>query len=387
MSQQSARAPSDRPGGGRPAIPVVNHRLSEEEIAAVSNVLRSESLTTGPEVAAFETELADFFGRGPVLACSSCTAALHLALLACGIGVGDEVITTPITFPATANMILAVGATPVFADVDDTLNLDPDSVDEMITDRTRAILPVHIGGNPAAMSDLLSIARGADLRVIVDAAHAIASHIDRSHVSQFGDAVCFSFYATKNITTGEGGALVGDADVMERARLLSRHGLSFAWDPETPSIAEAYEPRAAGLKYNMTDIAAAIGRVQLRRISELQDIRSACARAYDESLGQRDDILLPARPRRGEHSWYLYQVILADAETRHAATQRLVRNGVRSGAYYRPLHLYDFYRRKAKWRSLRTAEEIYPRLLALPIHARLTPELAVDIARVLLGQR
>jgi dTDP-4-amino-4,6-dideoxygalactose transaminase len=365
-------------------IEVVAHRIGEAEIAATERVLSSVSVTTGPEVAAFEHELSDHFGATAVLACSSGTAALHLALLAARIGPGDEVITTTTTFPATANAVLIAGATPVLVDIDPrTLNIDPAAVEAALTPRTKAIMPVHLGGLPADMAALRATAARYGLLLIADCAHAVDSTLDVAHVAGASDLACFSFYATKNITSVEGGALVGPPDVVDRARRLARHGLDFTWDPHTPSIARSIKPVAAGFKYNLTDLHAAVGRVQLARLESLQHVRTRAAEAYDAAFGLLSALMLPAKTAPGErHSWYLYQVVTRTPSQAQAIRSTLSSLDIATGAYYHPLHLYDFYREAARVTECPAAEAVWPCMVALPMHARLDDG---SVARVIDG--
>lgn len=367
-------------------VPLFRHSIASAEISAARRVLRSPNHTTGPEVGLFEAELSSFFGTSNVLATASCTAALHLAMLAIGVGPGDEVITTPITFPATVNAILLCGATPVFADVNlATLNMEPQAVEEQVTPQTRAILPVHMGGYPVAMTDILAIGSRYQIPVIVDAAHAVASYLDGGHIAAYGDLVCFSFYATKNLSTVEGGALTGRADLVARARLLSRHGIEFEWDPLTPGVARRFTPVAVGLKYNMNDVQAAIGRVQLSRLAALQRRRLAVAHLYDSRF--RDEpAISPIGPTTATitSSWYLYQVLLPEHTDIAAVQTSMRRDGISTGRFYSPLHLHDLYAMSCRWSSLTHAENAYRRLLALPIHPAMTMAAANRVADALL---
>jgi dTDP-4-amino-4,6-dideoxygalactose transaminase len=344
-------------------IPVVAHNVGVDELAAAARVLGSESLTTGPEVARFEADLASYFGTDDVYACGSCSAALHLAILAAGVGPGDEVITSAVTFPATVNAILLAGATPVFVDIDPvTLNITDASVASAVTSRTRAVLAVHMGGVPVNLDALTRTCRERRLLLLVDAAHAVASTWSGRHVAQFGDAVCFSFYATKNMTTLEGGALTGSGAIIERARILGRHGMKFNWSTVTPSIAVSFEPVVAGYKYNMTDVQAAIGRVQLSRLETLQAVRVTTATIYDEGLSSCEGLTLPRPvPARDVHSWYLYQVQLPPSAPRDAFRAALRLRGIETGAYYRPLHQYPLYASAAEGIRSAAADAAYER--------------------------
>jgi len=372
----------------RPPIPVVAHTLGERERAAAAAVLAGEAITTGPQAHAFEADLAAWTGTDTVLAVNSCTAALHLALLACDLGPGDEVITSPVTFPATINVIRLVGATPVLADVDPvTLNLDPAAVARAITPRTRAILPVHMGGVACDMHALGQIADAHGLRTIADAAHAIDTRHAGAHVADLGDLCAFSFYATKNMTTVEGGALCGDPSLVERARTLSRHGLRFDWGPDHASVARGYEPAAPGLKYNMTDVAAAIGRVQLDRLPDLQRRRRSAAAAYDAALDGHPSLAAPpGAAERDDQGLYLYQAEVRRPEDRPALCELLADAGVTTGFYYTPLHHYALYANAARG-PLPGADRAVGRFVALPMHAALDDRAVARVVAALAATR
>jgi len=265
-------------------LPFAAPLLGDEEIQEVVHCLRSGWLTTGHKVKQFEREFGEFIGAKHALAVNSCTAALHLALEAVGVGPGDEVITTPMTFTATAAVIEHLGARPVFADVTaQTLNIDPEQIRRRLSPRTKAILPVHFAGQACDMDAIVDIARGAGVPVIEDAAHAIPTRYNGRMVGTLSDITCFSFYATKNVTTGEGGMVVTDRDdIMERMRLMHLHGMSKdAWKRYTQNGSWSYEILAPGFKYNLTDIAAAIGIHQLRKCQAFHRRRLTIADQYD----------------------------------------------------------------------------------------------------------
>src|SRR5579863_6264984 len=255
-----------------PFIPFARPDYADAEVAEVADAIRSGWVTTGPKTAQFEREFREYAGARHALAVNSCTAGLHLALAALGMGPGDEVITTPLTFCATVNVILQVGATPVLADIGPDLNIDPAAVERVITARTRAILPVHIAGLPCDMRSIWEIARRHGLKVVEDAAHAAGSRLDGLPIGGGGsDAVAFSFYATKNLSTGEGGMVVTpDSALEERMRLLCLHGISRdAWNRYSEKGNWYYEVVACGFKYNLSDILAALGLVQLRKLEAM----------------------------------------------------------------------------------------------------------------------
>lgn len=364
--------------------------IGDEEIAEVVETMRSGWLTTGPRVEQFEAALADSLGSGVEVVCvNSGTAALHLALLAAGIGPGDEVITTPMTWPATANMIMLAGARPVFVDIDrHSLNMRPDLVEEAITSKTKAILPVHFAGLCCDMEALGEIASRHGLAIIEDAAHAFGAECDRGRAGCLGLAGCFSFHPTKPITTGEGGALVTcDSEIAARARLLAFHGVTRGAHARATGTAD-YEVVALGFKYNMLDLQAAIGLHQLARADELRRRRAAIAALYRQFLGDADGDLLwlpPDAPSGWTHSWHLYVIKL------NLERLRLDRSGFRAalrernigtGLHYLSLHLQPLYVRELGCRPEDCPEATWAsqRVVSLPLFADMTEADAADVA-------
>jgi len=263
--------------------------LGEDAIEAVVDAIRSTWLTTGPRAEPFEREFQAYLGAAHALAVNSCTAAMHLALAALGVEPGDEVITPPLTFCATVNVILQVGATPVLADIGEELNLDPTRVEAMITPRTKAILPVHYGGLPCRMDAIWALAEKHGLKVIEDGAHAAgAEYRGRKIGAGPSDAVCFSFYANKNMTTGEGGMVTTpSAELVEKMRMFALHGMSRdAWNRYAERGSWYYEVVECGFKYNLSDTLAAIGLVQLRKLDQMNARRAEIARQYNEAFGK-----------------------------------------------------------------------------------------------------
>jgi dTDP-4-amino-4,6-dideoxygalactose transaminase len=366
-------------------VPFAPPSVGSQEIAEVVATLESGWLTTGPRVASFEHAFAGYVGATHALAVNSCTAALHLSLLACGVADGDEVITTPLTFCATANVIVHTGATPVFADIDPvSCNLDPRAVEAALTDRTRVIMPVHYAGRPADMTAFLSIARTAGLRIVEDAAHCVEGAIDGQHVGSIGDFTCFSFYATKNLTTGEGG-MVTTAD--ERAasfmRTASLHGMSRdGWARYAPGGSPHYDVVTAGFKYNMMDLQAAIGLHQLSRIEQMHARREAICTRYDEALAMLP-LMLPAPVDAGVvHARHLYPVLLdeqAAGISRDTLHARLRAHGISTSVHFRAVHLHPYYQERFGFRRgmFPVAESVSDRTLSLPLSAAMTEE-AID---------
>lgn len=352
-------------------IPLSLPDIAQAEIDAVTAVLRTPHLSLGPELTRFEAALADYHGVAHAVAVSSGTAGLHLALLTLGIGTGDEVIVPSFTFIAVANAVVQAGATPVFAEIDRvTLNLDPASVEEAITARTRAILVVHTFGVPAEMDALIEIARRRKLFLIEDACEAIGAEFDHRRVGSFGDLAVFGFYPNKQITTGEGGAvLTRDAAHAARLRSLRNQGRAPSGD-----WLDHAEP---GYNYRLSELACALGRVQLGRIGEILALRQAAAERYDTLLSGIPGLELPplALSRRAL-SWFVYVVRLPEQANRDQVQSALAERGIATGRYFAPIHLQPAWRghSSAVRTSLLLTESIARRTLALPFFNRITPE-------------
>lgn len=329
-----------------PFLPFSRPTIDEATIAAVSDVLRSGWITSGPKVQAFEALLSDYFGGRPVRTFNSGTCTMEIALRIAGIGPGDEVITTPISWVATANVIIEVGATPVFADIDPkTRNIDLDLLEAAITPATRAIIPVYLSGLPVDMDRLYTIAKKYNLRVIEDAAQAIGSTWKGQRIGAFGDFASFSFQANKNITTGEGGCLV--LNNMEEARLAEKYRLQGV----TRSGLDGIDVDVLGGKYNMTDITAAIGLGQMANIDAITSHRRALAQHYFDCFGpdfeERTGAQLPL-PAFDTSNWHLFQIILPqrDGLTRAGFMAKMMELNIGIGYHYAPIHLFTLYRER-----------------------------------------
>jgi dTDP-4-amino-4,6-dideoxygalactose transaminase len=364
-------------------IPFHQVDITEAEIEEVVDSLRSGWLTTGPKTARFAEEFRSCIGCTYALPLSSCTAALHLGLLALGVRPGDEVITTTLTFVSTVTTILHVGARPVLVDVDAaTLNLDPQRVAEAVTPRTKAIVPVHFGGLPCDMAAIQAIARDHRLRILEDAAHAFPATSLGRRIGTIGDATAFSFYATKTLATGEGGMLTTNDDrVMDLAQTLSLHGMSRdAWKRYTASGSWWYDVTAPGYKYNMSDLVAAIGLHQLRRARELHQRRAWLAQAYRQRLQALPFLTLPAlAPPGDEHAWHLFPVRLRPERlslNREGFVAALAARGVSASVHFIPVHLHSFYRRTFGYRQgdFPCAERAYATIVSLPLFTRMTED-------------
>ncbi len=372
------------PSESKTKIIVPFHRpcLGPEEEAEVIDTLRSGWLTTGPKTKRFEKEFAAYTGAKHAIAVNSCTAALHTSLVALGIGPGDEVITTPITFASTANVIEHVGAKPVFVDVEpDTLNLNPALLEQAITTKTKAIIPVHFAGHPCDMDAIQTIATAHGLHVIEDAAHAIESVYQGKKIGSISRTTCFSFYATKNMTTGEGGMITTqDNELAERLRVLSLHGISTdAWKRYGPQGYKHWDILEPGFKYNMFDIQAAIGLHQLRKIDNFHALRQRWVHRYDEAFADLAELIRLRRRTNITCAFHLYAVRF-DTESlslsRDQIIQKLQERGIGIGVHFRAVHLHPFYRIKYGYcpGTFPVAEYAGDRLISLPLFPTLTEE-------------
>jgi dTDP-4-amino-4,6-dideoxygalactose transaminase len=355
-------------------------RIEEQSIEDVADVLRSGWLGSGPRCKAFEAAFESYVQAGAALAMNSCTAALHLALLALDIGPGDEVITTPMTFCATSNVIVHAGATPVFADIDPiTWNLDPAQVAGKITARTKAILPVHYLGRPCDVEAFDRIARKHNLKVIYDAAHAIEARVGGKSVANWGDATCYSFHTTKNITTGEGGMLVSQqADIIRKAAVLRQNGLDAdSWTRYQGKRFGRYLTVTAGFKYNMSDINAAIGLTQLPRIEEWLVRREEIWTQYLREL-EPLPFILPAPVAEGtRHARHLFTPLL-DLDragfSRDELIEQLKERGVGTGIHFVGLHDHPFYQQQFDLKRLDYPQSAFvtDRTFSVPLSSKLT---------------
>jgi dTDP-4-amino-4,6-dideoxygalactose transaminase len=368
-----------------PVVPFAPPDLSSSEIDEVVDTLQSGWLSTGPRVKQFEREFAAYTGAGHALAVNSCTAALHLSLVASGVGSGDEVVTTPLTFCATANVAVHVGATPVFADIDPfSLNIAPAAVEQALTSRTRAIIAVHYAGLPADVHTLLAQARARGITLIEDAAHCVEGVADGAKVGAIGDFTCFSFYATKNLTTGEGGMVTtNDERAAALMRVASLHGMSRdAWARYLPGGSSQYDVVMPGFKYNMMDLQAAIGLHQLARLQAMHARRAAIAAQYDAAFAELP-LRLPARPDAGTvHAHHLYAVLVDEDSaglSRDTLQARLRDRGVMTSVHFRALHLHPYYQQRFGFARgmYPVAESVSDTTLSLPLSSAMTAS-AVD---------
>jgi len=377
-------------------LPFALPEIGEEEIAEVVDTLRSGWVTTGPKARRFEQDFVKFLGDDALqaIAVNSATAGLHLALEAIGIGPGDEVITTTHTFTATAEVVRYMGADVVLVDIDPaTLNIDPKAVEAAITPRTKAIMPVHYAGLSVDMDAIMAIARKHNLKVVEDAAHALPTTFKGQTIGTLqSDVTVFSFYANKTMTTGEGGMVVTrDEQIAARCKVMRLHGISRdAFDRFTAKVPSwYYEIVAPGFKYNLTDIAAALGLHQLQRVRGFQVRREQIASRYDEAFADLP-ILLPPRPANpGDlHSWHLYVVRLSDEAqiNRDQLIDALFADGIGVSVHYIPLHLHPYWKDRygLKPEQFPHSQHAYERMLTLPLYTKMTD---ADVERVITSVR
>ena len=370
--------------------------IEEVDIEEVIDTLRSGWIGTGPKTKQFEDDFRAYKGASNAIAVNSCTAALHLSLLASDIGPGDEVITSPLTFCATVNTIIHTGATPVLADVDPvTMNIDPAEVERRITPRTRAIMPIHLTGRACDMGALMDIARRHNLMVIEDCAHAIETEWQGQKAGTIGDYGCFSFYVTKNIITGEGGMVIAaDDQRAARARVLSLHGMDRdAWKRFSSSGYRHYEVVAPGYKYNMMDLQAALGLQQLKRVEPYWQRRAAIWAQYNPAFAGRP-ATTPAPVEAGSrHAYHLYTLLIDEARagiSRDDFLEAITAHNIGVGVHYLSMPEHAYYRERYGWQpeDYPHAMRIGRQTISLPLSARLTDADVADViqaVRLVLG--
>ena len=372
----------------RTFLPFALPDLDETEYIEMRDALDSGWITTGPKTKQFEASFAKAVGSKHAIAVNSCTAAMHLGLEALGLEPGDEVITTPYTFAATAEVIRYLGARPVFVDVEaEAFNINPMDIESAITHRTRALLPVHLAGHPADMDAILNIACKHSLPVIEDAAHAFPTRYNGAIVGSIGDMTCFSFYATKTITTGEGGMITTDNDDWaDRCRIMSLHGISRdAWKRYTVEGNWYYEIVAPGYKYNMTDVAAAMGLAQLRKANRMWLRRKQIAVKFNEAFVGIPSLQVPHDDPEMQHAWHLYMLRLNLEQLtidRARFLEELKGLGIGCSVHFIPLHIHPYYRDLYGYKpnDFPIAYREYLREISLPIYSKMTDD---DVQRVI----
>jgi len=368
--------------------------VGQEEIDEVIDALKSGWLTAGPKTRQFEQEFRTAFQTPGALALNSCTAGLHVALKVLNIGPGDEVITTPMTFAASVNVIEHVGAKPVLVDVEpDTLNIQPDAVQRAITNATKAIIAVHYAGHPVELNALRSIASEYQLHLVEDAAHAVGAEFEGQPIGSGENLTAFSFYATKNLTTGEGGMLTGSQDLLDHARIVSLHGMSReAWSRYAAGGKWAYDIVEPGFKYNMTDIQAAIGLQQLRRFPKMQDRRRQIVEMYNEAFSRHAAFLTPSTRSHVTNAWHLYVLRLRAGEMtigRDQFIQEMTARKIGTSVHFIPIHMHSFYRDKYGYHpdDYPVANAAYQSMLSLPLSPSMTDQDVADVIEAVLDIR
>lgn len=367
--------------------------IGQEEINEVVDSLRTDWITTGPKVKRLEDEFSSAIACESALALNSGTAAMHVALAALGVGHGDAVITTPMTFCSTIHVIEQVGAVPILADVSpDTLNIDPNKIEDVLRSAIRnsqsaikAILPVHLYGHPCDMDAIMELARKYDLRVIEDAAHALPAKHKGRFVGTIGDLTAFSFYATKNMTTGEGGMLTGPAELIEEARIWSLHGMSRdSWKRYSSEGTWYYEVIRPGFKYNMPDITASIGIQQLKKLSGFQSRRREIVRRYNEAFLKFEELQIPIERPEVEHAWHLYVIRLNLNRlkiSRNQFIEELKARNIVTSVHFIPIHVHPYYRDKYGYKpdDFPVAYREYQRIISLPLYPKMTDQDVADV--------
>ena len=372
-------------------LPFAPPAIGKEEIAEVADTLCSGWISTGPKTHRFEQLFADHRRAPAALALNSCTAGLELALRVVGVGPGDEVITTPLTFAASVNVIEHTGARPIFVDVEPaTLTIDVDLLESAITSRTKAIIAVHYAGHPVDLDPIGTIAERHGISLIEDAAHAIPAAYKGRPIGSGNNLASFSFYATKNLTTGEGGMLTGDPALLETARVLSLHGMSRdAWRRYERGGSWRYEIVTPGFKYNMSDIQASLGLRQLDKLAWMHQRRKAIAARYSKAFSDSHALETPVQLRTVEHAWHLY-VLRLRAETLHidrdSFLELLAERNIGCSVHFIPMHTQPYYRDKYGWRpdAFPVAYSNFARMLSLPLHPGLEDSDVDDVINAVM---
>jgi dTDP-4-amino-4,6-dideoxygalactose transaminase len=367
-------------------LPFSPPAIGPEEIAEVVDTLKSDWITTGPKTRQFEHDFAQFIGAPAALAVSSATDAMQVGLAALGVGPGDDVITTAMTFCSTVHVIEHLGARPVLVDVEpDTLCIDPGAVERAVTPRTRGVLPVHIYGHPCELDPLLDLAAARGLFVLEDAAHSLPARYKGRLVGTIGTATAFSFYATKNMTTAEGGMLTGDGDLIAKARIWSLHGMSRdAYNRYSAEGSWFYEVVLPGFKCNMTDIHASLGLQQLKKLPRFQDRRREVVRRYQAAFGGCPELQIPTERPDVESAWHIYPLRLV-LETLRIGRNRFIEEmkarNIGTSVHFIPVHMHPYYREKYGYSAadFPVAAANYERLVSLPLHPRLSDEDVDDV--------
>lgn len=362
---------------GRKMIPYGRQTIEEDDVQAVVDVLRSDYLTTGPKIAEFEKMVADYVGAKYAVAISNGTSALHAACFAARIQPGDEVITTPLTFAASSNCVLYCGGTPVFADVDPkTYNIDPEDIRRKITDKTKAIIAVHLAGQPCDMDEIHKIAKEHDLLVIEDGAHALGSVYKGKKIGTLSDMTTFSFHPVKPITTGEGGMIVTDnKEFYQKMMLFRSHGITRDENLMTRNDGPwFYQQLDLGYNYRITDIQCALGCSQMKKLDRFLARRKEIVARYNEAFADCENIVTPYQLPETESGWHLYIVQVKNCD-RRKVFETLREQGIAVNVHYIPVYMHPYYQEHGyKDVHCKNAEEVYSHIISLPLYPALTSE-------------
>ncbi len=369
-------------------IPYGRQMIEDDDIEAVERILKGDYLTTGPAIAEFEKALAEATGAKYAVAISNGTTALHAACFAAGIGPGDEVITSPMTFAASANCVLYCGGTPVFADINpDTYNISADDLRKKITSRTKAIIPVHFTGQPCEMDELLKIADEFSLKVIWDGAHGLGAKYKGRKIAEFRDMTTMSFHPVKHITTGEGGAILTDnKEFYEKMIMFRSHGITRDEDKMLRNEgAWYYEQQYLGNNYRMTDIQAALGISQLKKLDRFVERRTEIAKTYQEAFRGKREVVVPCQSSEGSSSWHIYviQLVLEELKCdRRQFFDRLRSKGLGVNVHYIPVYYHPYYEKLGYQRGIcKEAENLYNRIITLPLYPGMTDQEVEHVIR------
>ena len=369
-------------------LPFHQASIGEEEVKEIIQTLNSGWLTTGQKTRLFEKTFADYIGCKHAIGLNSCTAGLHLSLVVSGVSSGDEVITSPITFPATTNVIVHQNAKPVFVDVEpETLNINCSEIESKINNSTKAILPVHFAGHSCDMDTIISLAQKHNLTVIEDAAHALESKYHGNKIGAIGNFTAFSFYATKNITTGEGGMLTtNDDNYADKLRILSLHGISKnAWKRYGKEGFQHWELLMPGYKYNMFDVQASLGIHQIKKVESFLNRRVQIVKKYNDAFEKTEEIQLLKPESNIKHAHHLYVIVIKTENlkvSRDKVLNEIQKRGIGVAVHFRSLHLQPFFKQHFNYKKgmFPQAEYLSDRVISLPLYPKMTDE---DVSRVI----
>ncbi len=368
-------------------IRVSKPNIGKKEIEEVVDSLSSGWLTMGPKTAKFEENLGNYLGVKHVIATTSCTAALHLVMMALGIKKGDEVITPTLTYPSIGNILINMGGIPVFVDVDpNTLTIDLKDLAKKITSKTRAIVPSDYAGNPSDIAGIRKVIGDREIVIVEDAATSFGADIGKKKVGAIADFTCFSFYPTKNITTGEGGAVVtNNTEMAEKVRVFSKLGVNaMAWKRHTQRTSWFFEVTAPGLKYYMTDLNAAIGLHQLTQVDKFIKKRIEIAHTYYDELKKLKNVASPYSKFPQNHVWNFFPILIKKGVDRNKFMEEMENRGVSSSVYYIPMHVHPIFKKYVnKDTNLKVTDDVFDRVASLPLHPGLTATELKTVAKVL----